>query len=383
MSLLATAKSAAIAWLVIAAQADAAQAAGNSCTAAARHLADLVKSDWPSPDQNIPGSASGMVGMVAHKPTPGFVLGMTRFKLAEYSRQAFIARAKRLAKPFTASGELLQALDDLQGAVPFFDLPGTGLLAANTIGGTANCNSTVFFRVSGGHGDLVPAPKQWENDVGGSCGLVRSFAAVDGVPAIIDDNLDAGPSLASTLTLTPWGSGKWQLPCAAHFVFAPHFDIAKTFNDWPGLDNWEANDCGAGGCDALRRAALDLVKRTQRDRLGAEDQLLAAMTPAEREEYQRLKRAARGEDSAEAPADGEDAAKPKTAASLTETNPLLLPMVVDRRVFLASVGHFTIGWRVFADWKVAVEAGEAGKAREIARFAIGMTQGPIAGVSVK
>jgi hypothetical protein len=52
-------------------------------------------------------------------------------------------------------------------------------------------------------------------------------------------------------------------------------------------------------------------------------------------------------------------------------------------VFLASVGHFTIGWRVFADWKVAVEAGEADKTREIARFAIGMTQGQIAGVSVK
>jgi hypothetical protein len=383
MSLFATAKSAAIAWLVIAAQADPVQAAGNSCAAAARHLADLVMSDWPSPDQNTPGSAGGMVSMIARKPSSGFVLGMTRFKLAEYSRQAFIERAKRLAKPFTASGELLQALDDLQGAVTFFDLPGTGLLAANNIGGTANCNSTVFFRVNGGHADLVPAPKQWENDVGGSCGLVRSFASVDGVPAIIDDDLDAGPSLASTLTLTPWGSGKWLEPCAAHFVFAPHFDMAKTLNDWPALDNWEANDCGAGGCDALRRAALDLVKRTQQDRLGAEGSLLAAMTPAERDEYQRLKRAARGTDSATSSADGHDADKSKTAAALTETNPLLLPMVVDHRVFLASVGHFTIGWRVFADWRVAVEAADGDTTREIARFAIGMTQGPIAGVSVK
>jgi hypothetical protein len=60
-----------------------------------------------------------------------------------------------------------------------------------------------------------------------------------------------------------------------------------------------------------------------------------------------------------------------------------LPMVADNRVLLASVGHFTIGWRVFADWKVTVEAAEADKTREIARFAIGMTQGPLAGVSVK
>ena len=83
------------------------------------------------------------------------------------------------------------------------------------------------------------------------------------------------------------------------------------------------------------------------------------------------------------PADGDDASKPKTAAALTDTSPLLLPMLVDGHVFLASVGHFTIGWRVFADWKVTVEAGEADKTREIARFAIGMTPGPIASVTVK
>ncbi len=74
---------------------------------------------------------------------------------------------------------------------------------------------------------------------------------------------------------------------------------------------------------------------------------------------------------------------PKPPPSLTETNPLLLPMVVDDHVFLASVGHLTIGWRVFADWKVTVEAAEADKTREIARFAVGMTQGPIAGIAVK
>ncbi len=51
-------------------------------------------------------------------------------------------------------------------------------------------------------------------------------------------------------------------------------------------------------------------------------------------------------------------------------------MLVDDRVFLASVGHFTVGWRVYADWKVAVATGEADKTREIARFAIGHDAGP-------
>jgi len=383
MSLHHIVKSAAIASLVTLTLAGGARAADDSCLAAARHLANLVRNDWPSSDQNAPGSASDMVSMLSRKSSPGFVPGTARFKLPEYSRQAFTKLIKRLPRPFTPSRELLKALDDLQGEVNFFDLPGTDLLAANNIGGTASCNSTVFFSLRSSAANLVPAPQGWLDDVGGSCGLARSFASVDGVPVIIDDSLDSGPSLASTLTLTPWGNGKWRKPCAASFVFAPHFDAGKTLNDWPALDNWEANDCGTGGCAEFQRVALELIRQTQQDRIGVEDHLLAAMSAAQREEYQRLKRAADRPDLTDSTADGDDAGKPKTAATLTDASPLLLPMVVDNRVFLASVGHFTIGWRVFADWKVTVEAAEADKTREIARFAIGMTQGPIAGVSVK
>lgn len=383
MSLLRTLKFAAIASLVTVALPCGAQAAGDSCLAAARHLAKLVRNAWPSSKQNTPGSASDMVSMLSRKSSPGLVVGTARFKLPEYSRLAFTERIKRLPGPFAPSGELWKALDDLQGEVTFFNLPGTDLLAANNIAGTASCNSTVFFSLRGAHANLVAAPRGWLDDVGGSCGLARSFASVDGLAVITDDSLDSGPSLASTLTLTPWANGKWRTPCAASFVFVPHFDMAKTLNDWPALDNWEANACASAGCGEFQRAALELVKQTQQDRIGVEDRLLAAMTADQREEYERLKRAADRPDLTDSTADGDDAGKPKTAATLTDANPLLLPMVADNRVLLASVGHLTIGWRVFADWKVTVEAAEADKTREIARFAIGMTQGPIAGVSVK
>ena len=159
--------------------------------------------------------------------------------------------------------------------------------------------------------------------------------------------------------------------------------LTKTFNDWPGLNNWENNECGSGGCEGFRRAAMNLVRQTQQDRAGVEAHLLAALTGLQREEYQRLKRVADRPAADDPPAEGDDAPKPKTAAALTDTNPLLLPMLVDGHVFLASVGHFTIGWRVFSDWKVTVEAGEADTTREIAHFAIGMRQGPIVSVTVK
>jgi hypothetical protein len=351
-------------------------AATASCKAAAQHLITLVRDHWPSADQGT-ATTGDMIGTFLHQPHAGFVLGVTRFKLANYSREAFIAQSARIQGSFAPSGEVLKALDDVQGdGLTVSALPGTNLLAANSIGGTANCNSTLFFSVNHGSTHLVAGPESWQNDAGGSCGLTRSFASVDGVPFVIDDSLDSGPNLASTLTLTPWDHGAWLKPCRADFVFAPRFDTGKTLNDWASLDNWETNDCGSGGCDGFRRAALNLVEQTQADRAGVESHLLAAMSAAQRDEYQRLKRVADRPNAEDAPADG-DAEHPKTAAALTDTMPLLLPLLVGDRVFLASVGHFTIGWRVFSDWKVTVDATEADKTREIARFAIGMIKGPI------
>jgi hypothetical protein len=382
MPLFAVATRAAVACLATVTLAQAAHAAA-SCTGAAQHLVTLIRSNWPSSDENTPGASGDMVSTFLHKSPSGFTRGTVRLKLKAYSREAFVKQVAQLQRPFAPSPGLLKALDGTQEELVVSDLPGSNLLAANSIGGTAGCNSTVFFSVGQGRARLVPGPASWENDIGGSCGLTRSFAAVDGLPVVIDDNLSAGPSLAAILTLTPWGGDKWLKPCEADFVFAPRFDVDKTWNDWASLDNWEPNDCGSGGCAGFQRAALDLVRQTQQDRAGVEAHLLAALTGPQRDEYQRLKRVADRPDSDGEQADGDAAPKPKTAAALTDTNPLLLPMLVDDHVFLASVGHFTIGWRVFADWKVTVETGEADKIREIARFAIGMTQGPIVSVTVK
>jgi hypothetical protein len=382
MSSLATIARGAIAFIVTFALADTARAAA-SCQQAAQHLVVLIKNNWPSSDESTPGATGDMISTLLHKSPSGFVAATEYFRLATYSRQAFAKRASRLKNPFAPSGELLKALDDLQGNMGVAGLPGTNMFAANSIGGTAHCNSTVFFAVRNGHTRVVQGPKQWENDVGGSCGLTRSFAAIDGVPFVIDDSLDSGPRLASTLTLRPWGNATWLEPCRADFVFAPYFDTRSMQNDWVGLNNWEKNECGIEGCEGFQRIALNLVRQTQLDRVGVEDHVLAAMTPSQREEYRRLKRIADRPDSADLQPDGDDADKPRTAAALIDTRPLLLPMVVDNRVFLATVGHFTIGWRIFSDWKVTVEAGEADKTREIARFAIAMTQGPIVSVTVK
>lgn len=69
-------------------------------------------------------------------------------------------------------------------------------------------------------------------------------------------------------------------------------------------------------------------------------------------------------------------------ANVTEEDPFLLPYVHEGRLYLASLGHFTIGWRYFADWGVNYKAIEDGKLTPQGHFAVGMIKGEPQKVSV-
>ena len=61
----------------------------------------------------------------------------------------------------------------------------------------------------------------------------------------------------------------------------------------------------------------------------------------------------------------------------------MLPVVIDGNFYLASLGHFTIGWRVFHDWSVTFDRLEGDKKVTAASFAIGMAKGKLIDVRVK
>jgi hypothetical protein len=70
-------------------------------------------------------------------------------------------------------------------------------------------------------------------------------------------------------------------------------------------------------------------------------------------------------------------------AEIVDTDPLFLPYVLDRRVYVAAVGHFTVGWRVFADWSVQLAAMEDGLLVPRAAFAVGMWKAHVRNVSIR
>ena len=68
---------------------------------------------------------------------------------------------------------------------------------------------------------------------------------------------------------------------------------------------------------------------------------------------------------------------------LLDTAPLLLPLVYNGQVYLASVGHFTVGWRIYADWSVKLDRLQDGKPQTQASFAIGMKRGQLIKTAVE
>lgn len=70
--------------------------------------------------------------------------------------------------------------------------------------------------------------------------------------------------------------------------------------------------------------------------------------------------------------------KPEITAddsSLTDTSPLLIPYIDQGTMYLVGLGHFTIGWREYADWSVTFSYLKDGKLMQKAMFAVGMWKG--------
>jgi len=70
-------------------------------------------------------------------------------------------------------------------------------------------------------------------------------------------------------------------------------------------------------------------------------------------------------------------------AQLLDSSPLTLPIVVGGQLYLAHVGHFTIGWRNYSDWSVKLDERAGADVKLVAEIAIGMTKGKLKDASVK
>ena len=163
----------------------------------------------------------------------------------------------------------------------------------------------------------------------------------------------------------------WAPTCRLDFSFEPSLDPAKTLNDW----NEGRPDCTGPLCGDLRKAALALLTSVQAKGLAVRKDLVEALTPEQRASFEALRGLVK---QPEADAEGGDA---PGLDDVTEQKPFAMPLVVRGKVYLARIGHFTIGWRTFGDWAVAVDEAAADDLSPVAHFAIGMTKGRLRAVT--
>ena len=278
------------------------------------------------------------------------------------------AWAAKEPQQFTLPEELLKKIGNLgQDDLEIEHLPGSDFYAASIVAGTGHCYSSSYFRArSKGQAELAGPPTAWSE---AGCGVQRFFGTVDKTPAAFEDGFDGTPDLSADLMVTPWRDGGFGKACTIAFTFTPRFDANKTTNDWD-----EA--CSGPDCPALRQAALNLAEAVEKGPAAARKAAIDRLNAAQKREFATLAKLAGA-------ADGAGTRQAYLANELADTAPLRLPVVHAGKVYLASVGHFTTGWRVFSDWSVKLQALEAGQLKDSAAFAIGMTKGDIAKVSIK
>jgi hypothetical protein len=73
---------------------------------------------------------------------------------------------------------------------------------------------------------------------------------------------------------------------------------------------------------------------------------------------------------------------PASPASYLDQSPLLLPLLHQDDVYLASIGHYTIGWRIYPDWSVKLEKLDNDKLTVIGTAAVAMRRGALRSAKV-
>jgi len=313
-------------------------------------------------------SASSALQTLAASQRHGVTLAPPIAEFDSNGAANLAAWAKRAPQPFVLAPGTLRALEQFANYRLQLDrLPQTNFYAASVIKGTAHCYFAVYFEVRDGRAVAAASPVGWRS--GGDddgCGASRDFGQIDGVPVAFEELDDYTPPMRSSLTVTPWENGRFGEACTATFEYAPRFDAHQT------LQAWDLS-CQGPACEVLRGLALKLVEETQANPAEARKARLAALTQEQRRDYEALRKQASATEQS-------DIVDP---AGFLQEEPFYLPLVYEGRVYLAALGHFTIGWRVFSDWCVKLTSSENERTKETASFAIGMTKGRPTGFTLR
>ena len=275
-----------------------------------------------------------------------------------------VADAKELADwaahqtpPFEVPPTFAEKVDGM-GSWDVERLANTNYYSLSQTQGTMHCISSVFFRVIAGHAQLTDPPPGFSDEDGGACMVGRSYGQVDSTPVLFEEDYTYTPQMTASIKVASWEAGTFAGSCTVDFSYEAAFS-QKTFNDW-------GQSCqDTKRCDGLREVAFQLAALAQNDSAHARTVLEQRLSPQQRASYEAARKGP------PLVLDDEQGAADEDEA-LTQ-----LPVVYQDGLYLATLGHFTIGWREFADWSVRFDTLQDGKLVREGSFAIGMSKGKL------
>lgn len=311
--------------------------------------------------------------VLEQSPKSGYRLAKPLDEMSEATPKKMEKWAKARQPPFRIPKPLMDAIfEDEPSMLTIERLPGTNYYSTSTTQGTAHCLVSTYFDVKDGVAQRAGDPPWGEGEL---CGVSQSFGSLDGRPiAVIDNDSLYGPTLGDELVITVWDKDFFRAPCTASFDYEPAFADMES-------DNAQTADekCESPVCKALKPQARALVEAVQRHPLEARKAALAGVTEAQRKSFDEMEKLSPRDKYAE-PETPEDAAQP---ASYREDGPLLAPLVHDGELYLARIGHTTMGWRTFADWSVRFDRLEKGALQTVGTAYVSMTPGKLRSANVR
>jgi uncharacterized protein len=260
--------------------------------------------------------------------------------------------------PFTLSPDLQKELKQygqtVGGVGTLIKALGVDFYKISRIEGSMGCSDDLSFVVRKGIAFLATNP---EDSSEGNCSSGASFATIAGSPAAIEENYDWRPGMTASLDVWTWDGEDFTGSCQVSLKYKPLFS-PKTLNRW-------GETCDGNDCDALHDASFKLAEAAEVNPDALQKSSIDALTPNQREQFDAMKEAF------------ELQARDPSAA-----DPFTIPFIHHEQLYLASIGHYSIGWRVYADWSAIFDSWDHGKLTPQGSFAVGTWKGDLESVSI-
>lgn len=312
---------------------------------------------------------------LASRPNSGVVRAPEATSLPETNARQIDQWGQSQKPPVRLSKKLRREILGLGSTaiLNFEHAPQTNFYVASQVQGTAHCIYAVAFVIRNGVAERVAKPL-WPDQPGDSCGVDQFFGVIDGRTVAVQDNESPyEASLAARLSIKAWSHDAFGPACSVSFDYNPTFaDITDDMAQEPD------RKCDNAACIALRPEAKTMVEAIQKDPLAARKDAIERLSPIQRTTFAAMEKLAR-EKIGDIPAPDQ----PANPAGYLDQNPLLAPLLHQGEVYLASIGHYTIGWRVYPDWSVKLDKLDHDQLTTIGTASVAMRRGTLRAATVE